>query len=392
MKFDPFRYILLTTPGTIASKPMGHIAMKGFRRGALVSATVKLLLWACVVWGAMGAYAQNTVTATIESLQTGSSAHPEVVVQLQSSGLAPTSVVIFLAFDSGYLVPDSDYYETIARDGVGNVIRDAEGNATVFRSAVKPAASLAAAGKTIDVQVYAEDVIGVVISGINETPIPSGAVFSLGFRTQPGISSADLTKIAGITASNAIYLTNPTTGDIEEQDAFSSAAAVSSGVETSLPVNFFDGGGTLLFSCPGNTPAPTGVTASTNDDEAVVVSWNAGSALEFRVFRSNTNSFAAAVPLGDGWTTARSFSDFSARPGVAAPGGCFGGGGNAASQFYWVIARDATECESAPAGPVSGARAADKLATSAAGTGTLGLGLCAALAAAGLRRRYRAAA
>lgn len=389
MKFDPFRYILLTTPGTIASKPMGHIAMKGFRRGAFVSATAKLLLGACAAWGTLGAHAQNSVTATIESLQTSASAHPEVVVQLQSSGLAPTSVVIFLAFDSGYIVPDSAYYETIARDGVGNVIRDAEGNAEgVFRSAVKPAASLAAAGKTIDFQVYAEDVIGVVISGINDTPIPSGAVFSLGFRTQPGISSADSTALTGITAANAVNVTNPNTGGREL--AQSSAAAVSNGVETPLGLNFF--GGSILFSCPGNTPAPTGVTASTNDDEAVVVSWNAGSALEFRVFRSNTNSFAAAVPLGDGWTTARTFSDFSARPGVAAPAGCFGGRGNASSQFYWVIARDATECESAPAGPVSGARAADKVATSPAGTGALGLGLCAALAAAGLRRRYRAAA
>ncbi|MFM1922010.1 MAG: hypothetical protein RLZZ303_3644 [Candidatus Hydrogenedentota bacterium] len=388
MKFDPFRYILLTTPGTIASKPMGHIAMKGFRRGALASATAKLLLGACVVWGALGVHAQNSVTATIESLQTGSSAHPEVVVQLQSSGLAPTSVVIFLAFDSSYLVPDSDYYETIARDGVGNVIRDEEGNATVFRSAVKPAASLAAAGKTIDFQVYAEDVIGVVISGINETPIPSGAVFSLGFRTQPGISAADSTALTGITAANAVNVTNPNTGAREL--AQSSAAAVFNGVETSLGLSFF--GGTILFSCPGNTPAPTDVTASTNDEEAVVVSWNAGSALEFRVFRADSNNFSTAVPLGDGWTTARSFSDFSAAPGVAAPGGCFGGGGNTATQFYWVIARDATECESAPAGPVSGARAADKLATSPAGTGALGLGLCAALAAAGLRRRFRAAA
>lgn len=387
---DPVRYILLTTPGTDESKPMGHIAMKGIVRGTLGSAAIMWTLAALALGAGSGAYAQTTVVATIESLQTSASAHPEVAVQLQSNGAAPTSAVLFIRFEPDFLLPDPDYYETIATDSVGNVERDANGNATVFRSAIKPSDALTAAGKAIVAQVYTEGVIGVAISGINETPIPAGNVFTIGFRTQPGISAVDSTFLEGIPAGSGISVTNPNTGATE--NAQSSAATLLNGVETSLPLIFNGGGATLLFSCPGNVPAVTNLAASTNDPDATVVSWNSPSAIQFRVYRSNTNNFATAKPLGSGWITANSFSDFSAAPGASAPGGCFGPGGSASSQFYWVIARDANKCESAATGPVSGSRAPAKaIAPASAATLTLGLLVMLALIAADKMRRTRTA-
>lgn len=363
--------------------------MMGFSRkafGHLHMAWVTAALLGAVTFSAS---AQDTLVVSVDSIETSSSAHPEVAVEISPSGLAPTTMVLFFAFDAELVSPDSNYYETISRDTQGNPVRDEDGEAVVFRSAVQPSPELALAGKAVEVQVYAEGVIGIVISGLNEEPIPSGTLFTLGFKAQPGINPSLNTLLRGI-VDPPVTVTNPNTG--VDESAASSAASLESGTEVSLPLAFF--GGTVNFSCPGNTPAPTSVTASNDDPEAVTIGWTSSSALEYRVFRADSNNFNAALPLGGGWQLSRVFSDFSAAaPIEGGPAGCFGEGGDSpVNQFYWVIARDNGGCESVVAGPVQGSRAAEEVkalaaATSPAGDWAVALMVCGVLLVVGMRRR-----
>jgi hypothetical protein len=364
--------------------------MMGFAHKAMGLIHRASLITALTAVGALSANAQDNLVVSVDSVESSSSAHPEVAVQITPSGLAPTTLVLFFAFDPELVVPDTDYYETISRNALGDVIRDEDGEAVVFRSAVQPSPELALAGKAAEVQLYAEGVVGIVISGINEEPIPSGTLFTLGFETQPGINASLNTVIRGITPETSVVVTNPNTG--EDETAFSSAAALDEGTEVPLTLAFF--GGTMLFSCPGNTPAPTGVTASTDDAEAVTVGWSSGSALEYRVYRADNNNFANALPLGAGWQLSRTFGDFSAAAPVAGgPAGCFGGGGDSpVNQFYWVIARDNDGCESVVAGPVQGSRATEDAKSLDAAVAPMGdwavsLLVCGVLLLAALRRR-----
>jgi len=370
---------------------LGAKAMMGFTRRAMGHVQRAGIITVLVAVVALGATAQDNLVVSVDSVESSSSAHPEVSVRITPSGLAPSSMVLFFAFDSELLAPDSNYYETIARDALGNVLRDEDGEALVSRSAVKASPELALAGKALEVQLYAEGVIGVAISGINDEVIPSGTLFTVGFKTLPGINSSLNTVIRGITPDAAVVVTNPNTG--EDESAFSSAAALDNGTEVPLTLAFF--GGTMLFSCPGNTPSPTSVSAGSDDAEAVNVSWSSGSALEYRVYRSDSTNFANAQPLGAGWQLSRSFSDFSAAaPVEGGPAGCFGQGGfSAVNQFYWVIARDADGCESALAGPVQGSRAPEgakslEAAMAPAGDWLMATLVCGVLVAAGLRRRF----
>jgi hypothetical protein len=392
MNLHPLRYILLTNLGTtILGQRSGRYAMTRFARKA---GGRNSILWAlALLAAAVPAFAQDRVTVSVESIETSADAHPEVSIQNSPSGEAPTAMVLFFAFDASRLSPDPTYYETIARDALGNVQVDDNGEAIVFRSAVRPTAALTGAGKAITTQVYAEGVIGIVISGINETPIPTGTMFTLGFETQPGVSSTATTVLRGITSDTSVQVTNPTTGATET--ARSSAVSLDNGVEIPVTPTFF--GGTILFSCPGDIPAVTGVTASTNDPDSVVLSWTSGSSLEYRVYRSDNNNFAQAVALGAGWQLAKTFSDFSAAPGVPGnAGGCFGGSdGTAINQFYWVISRDSSRCESDPVGPTQGSRlpeAAKAVGSSAASVTPMGEWMVMALVAgvlavASIRRR-----
>ncbi len=391
MILDTNRYILLTKPGSYRSwQCSGQIAMMGFARTAMGHVQRAGFVTALVAVVALSAAAQDNLVVSVDSVESSSSAHPEVSVQITPSGLAPSSMVLFFAFDAELLAPDSNYYETIARDALGDVLRDEDGEALVSRSAVKASPELALAGKTLEVQLYAEGVIGVAISGINDEAIPSGTLFTVGFKTQPGINTSLNTVIRGITPDASVVVTNPNTG--EDETAFSSAAALDNGTEVPLNLAFF--GGTMLFSCPGTTPTPTSLSASSDDAEAVNVSWSSGSALEYRVYRADSNSFASAQPIGAGWQLSRTFSDFSAAaPVEGGPAGCFGQGGfSAVNQFYWVIARDANGCESTVAGPVQGARAPEsakslEAAMAPAGDWLVVTLVCGLLVAAGLRRR-----
>lgn len=392
MILDISRYILLTKPGSYRSwQCSGHDAMMGYTRNAIGHLRMAWVITALLA-ASYTAAAQDNLVVSVESVDTSSSAHPEVAVDITPSGLAPTALVLFFAFDPALVSPDTEYYETIARDALGDVVRDEDGEALVTRSAILPASELALAGKSLDAQIYAEGVIGIAISGINDDPIPSGTLFTIGFEAQPGINASLNTVIRGITAESSVVVTNPNTG--EDETAFSSAAALDEGTEVPLNIAFF--GGTMLFSCPGNTPAPTALTAGTDDPEAVNIGWNSSSALEYRVYRAASNNFGAALPLGAGWQLSRTFSDFSAAATIKNEDtGCFGPQGDTpVNQFYWVIARDEDGCESTVAGPVQGARAAEEAKELAAaafaptGDWAVFAFACGILLAAALVRRF----
>jgi hypothetical protein len=350
---------------------------------------LQLVAGALASLAAMGAQAQGVVVTT-ESIEVSPGGFPEVTISVQSAQEQPTALVLFYAYDPALLSPYTGYYETIARDTLGNVQRDADGNAITFRSAVRPEAALAQAGKSLDVQIYAEGVIGIAISGINSTPIPSGAVCTIGFRAQPGTNPATSSLLRGITSASPVTVTNPNTGASEE-----AASSATTANERKLDISFF--GGSLLFSCGNNINRVGGLAASDSEADFAAITWTSGGGTsEYRVFRSNDSIFANAVPLGNGWQVALSFSDFSAAPstGGGSSRGCFGsrGGSGGTPQYYWVIARDADGCESTPAGPVQGSRApAEKEETASAavmGDAAMALLLCGALLATAARRRF----
>ena len=74
----------------------------------------------------------------------------------------------------------------------------------------------------------------------------------------------------------------------------------------------------------------------------------AGESIEYRVYRSRTNSAGSAAPIGEGWQTEATFSDITALlPQTEVGEGC-----NAPDvttevrYFYWVKARSEEGCES----------------------------------------------
>src|SRR5690606_6281295 len=117
-------------------------------------------------------------------------------------------------------------------------------------------------------------------------------------------------------------------------------------VEAGFQVNVTDGVVTV-----GCLPSeiPENVTATTNRADEVLVSWDAVASLnaQYRVFRSLENNVNTAVPLGDAWQDATSFSDITAlAPRVVGGDACTPGTRQVVSYFYWVKSRSASACES----------------------------------------------
>jgi len=321
--------------------------------------------------GASSAGAQpQPATVQVSSMDSLPGGVPEVSVSLNTPGPSPVSMVLFFAYPAASLALDDDYFETVLRNTQGVIIRDEDGNAETRRGAVMPSVGVVGAGKSLEVQVYAGGVLGVVISGLNQTPIPDGELFRIGFQVASGAAANARLALAGVTAENSVSVQNPNTG--QPEPVFSSASYMDGAIEQSLPLIFFNG--EVLLSCGGRAAAPANVRASKGDPDSVTVEWGLTEpGASYRVYRADSADLSAALPLGDEWTTGQdSFTDFSAIAAVQTQTrGCFPMTiDEETAHFYWVLARDADGCESAYAGPVEGFRGGE---TKAAG-GTLAAG------------------
>ncbi|MBI1321044.1 MAG: hypothetical protein GC168_19130 [Candidatus Hydrogenedens sp.] len=355
-------------------------------RSGLWPVVCTLVVLACASTALAQPEAAIIIVSSTDSLPGGA---PEMVVRLDAQGPQPVSMVLFFAYPVASLDPDDDYYETVLRNGSGTVIRDADGNATTRRGALMPSAGVVNAGKAIEVQVYSNGVLGVAITGLNQTAIPDGELFRMGFKVASNAPANAGLNFQGLTAEDGVTVPNPSTGANEA--AFSSAAYLDGSIEASLPLFFTPGG--IDLSCGSRSAGASGVDASTGDTDSVTVTWDAiGPGNRYRVYRANSNNLAAALPLGEGWSTATSFVDFSAIAAVQTQTrGCFPMTiDQETKHYYWLLAMDASGCESAYSGPVEGFRGGAKSTATAQEAGFAGdyliFLLALALLPAGLRR------
>jgi len=341
---------------------------------------------AAILGGASNAVAQpQPATVQVSSSDSLPGGVPEVTVSLNTPGPSPVAMVLFFSYPSASLALDDDYYETVLRNAQGGVIRDEDGNAETRRGAVMPSVGVVGAGKAVEVQVYDSGVLGIAISGLNQTPIPDGELFRMGFQVAAGAAANARLTLVGLSAENGVSVRNPNTNQLEL--VASSASYMDGAIEQALPLFFFNG--ELLLSCGGRSAAPTNVSASKGDSDSVTVEWELTEpGASYRVYRGDSNALSAALPLGDEWTTGQdSFTDFSAVAAIQTQTrGCFPMTiDEETTHFYWVVARDADGCESNFAGPVEGFRGgATKAETDALTAGITGDLLTFALALAAL--------
>lgn len=117
----------------------------------------------------------------------------------------------------------------------------------------------------------------------------------------------------------------------------------------------------ITGNCGAPEP-PSGLSASSNRTDGILVSWSAAqTAASYRVYRNTGPEVDGAKPVSE-WIAKTAFLDATALPST--PGqGC--AGPQALTYWYWVSAKDAEGCASALGGPVQGTRleAATKSAT-----------------------------
>jgi len=327
-------------------------------------------MWAVIVAAAAlggGASAQvEPAIVTIVGGETNPGGVPDFSVRLRADGPAPVAMTLFIAYDNAAIQPDPDYYEFVTE--IGDTV-------VSTRSAVRPSARLLAAGKTTEVEIFAEGVIGIVIAGLNNTPIPDGELFSVGCRVADDLLSGAQLNLVGIDSEDSpVSVTNLNTG--ETGQVRSSAAYPDGDVTAALPVFFFDGA--VNLECGGRFTAPAGLTASTGDPDEVTLTWSTviGAGATYRVFRSDTQNLGDAVPLGSDWTELPRFTDRTAAGTIeVTTQGCMPMVLDRETvQYYWVVARDDAGCETAYAGPVSGFRGGATTATQSAGPSGRGAG------------------
>ena len=315
---------------------------------------------AALVFGlaASGARADSTAAAAVElNVPSNVGDVAEVGISLDYGDTLPTVIIIYLAFDNMRLAPAQDYYETIPVDSQGNPVRDSDGNVQAVLSAVLPAPEVTAAGKTVDVQHYAtldDNVarggIGIVVAGLNADPLPKGTILTVAFRVLSGNASHDVVAVNGADAAHPIII---------DGHVVSSSASTALGDSIALTV----ADGSIALGCV-RPAAPSGVTASQNQNDRVNIAWTGGAGLEYRVFRSEGTDPLSAQALGDRWTTDTSFEDVTAgTPTVITAPGCFRKGVYETVPYnYWVKSRETADgCESDSSGPAAqGWRSASK--------------------------------
>ena len=311
---------------------------------------------AAAVLAAAGFFAGAAFGAVTLTPQTGAPANiggvAEVAVAIDHTDAAPSTVILYLAFESARLAPAMEYFEIIPRDAGGGVLRDDAGNVVPRLSPVLPSEGLTAAGKIVDTQFISAlaspsgwGCLGVAVAG-TDTPIPKGAFVTVAFRVLEGNLTNDTVKVVGLDISGPAVLGN--------RAVFTSAAAADGAdLETAVA----DGSVALGCAAPAVPAAPA---AGSGRTDGVELTWTAAAGMEYRLFRSEGTDPAAARGLGSGWTGGGSFLDITAEsPRKLDGAGCQCGAKYEPVVYnYWLCARDAsTLCRSGLSQPpVEGAR------------------------------------
>ncbi len=319
-------------------------------RGPNARRILAVVLAATLGCAVPGAWAAGTATATVEvNAPSNVGDVAEVGINLDYSDVAPTVMIVYLAFDNMRLATAQDYYESIPVDSQGNPVRDGDGNVQATLSAVLSAPEVAAAGKTVSVAYYAtldDNVgrggIGIVVAGLNTDPLPKGKVLTVAFRVLNNNHNNDVLALYGVDSVHPAIISSHLV-------ASSASASTSESIALTVP----DGSIALGCARPG---VPSGVTASQNQTDRVDIAWTGTAGLEYRVFRSAGSDPLAAQALGDSWTTATTFEDVTADAAtVITSAGCFKKGVYETIPYnYWVKSRDPIgACESDYSSPAA---------------------------------------
>jgi len=320
----------------------------------------RAMIWAgALLWclAPLGSAAQTggTIQIAIEEAPANPGDTAEVGVWLQSDAPQPATVVLFIRYDPAKLTPFEDFYEFVLRDLAGEPQRDNDGNAIVRRSAVRPEAALSTAGKVADVAFHPEEgVVGISMAGLNNAPIGPGLLFTLAFQVEETALPTERLVLRGVEEVDPVILADQVTFSTAAADEFDQSV-------TRLNVAISDGA--VQMGCFPPAVTPESLTATMDRGGEVLLEWEpANFAVEYRVFRSETDDITAALALGAAWTTETSFSDVTARqPDILDPGGCFRDPVfEPVRYFYWVKARSAQGCESGFSHPAEGFRTGAK--------------------------------
>ena len=299
-----------------------------------------------VLFGTATAQSTNDITLRLNSTSAEAGDTVELGLSLVINGDAPESIIAFLAYDPQALAPNSDEYELVLRHSVtGDPILDDDGNVMTVRRAVLPDDSLDDAGKTVDSQEFmAEGVLGVSITGLNMTALSNGALVTIAFTVASGLSNGTMTDVIGLTENNAIVIPDGSGGVV----AAASSASRSTAEGSAVAVSYDFENAEVFVGCEPPL-APTGVTATQDRSDGVLVGWSAvaTTGAEYRVYRNTTNNAATSLPLGESWQSNTTFLDITARvPEVVAGDGCTVADQiNEVHYFYWVRARTPEGCQ-----------------------------------------------
>lgn len=289
----------------------------------------------------------------------------EILVSLDAGNTAPSTLILFIKYDPARVEPVGDVFEFTFEDGNGDPVLDSDGNTVTFRSIVRTESSLLGLNKALSTVVHEQGILGIAIQG-GDSEIPDGPLFTATFRVREGTTPGAFLALNGLDEDEGEF--------IDGAGPFSASAARSEddgegGVQTQ-PIGVLNADGTIEVNCVPVAEQPKNVTASQGRADAVAVAWDAVATpgAEYRVFRSNDQSLANALPLGSAWQTATVFNDITALvPESGAPGCACNAEPDFSEHYYWVRARTPQGCEgnfSSP--PVLGYRGAAKAANAKA--------------------------
>lgn len=266
-----------------------------------------------------------------------------VSIELQVGNTRPTNMVVWLRYDPTKIQPDVNAFEFIARDLAGNPILDNQGQVITSHGAVRREQAVIDAGKQVEAEVHAEGALGIAVQGLNDATIAPGLILTVAFKVQNGVAENEVVDIEGAESTDPVQFTDG--GEL--QTAFSSAHYQGANDQQGdLSVEVSDG----RITVPCTTPnAPTAVTATQGQPDAVVVSWTASTSpnVQYRVYRALTNDAAAAQPLGTGPQAATTFSDITALAPIQPSTGCAcNAQATITHYFYFVRAVAPSGCES----------------------------------------------
>lgn len=320
--------------------PTGAVIARAIVLGGLVALAVFQL--------PVAAQEPNDITLRLTSTTGNPGDTVEVSVELVADDALPESFALFLAYDPAALQPEEDAYEIIARDEfTGEPILDNDGNTIADFNPVRLSEGAADAGKTAAHQIYTgPGAIGIVVLGINQNPIPAGELLTVAFRIRDDVPDGSMTDVIGVDEAAQIHVPNGQGG--ADQLISSFTRTVDNGGEPDVVLMTYDFENTAVIIGCIPVAAPTGVSATQDRSDGVLVSWSgvAGENVEYRVYRATVNNATAAVPIGAGWQSATSFLDITARVPEVTMGECLMPAEvSEVHYFYWVRARGMEGCE-----------------------------------------------